>query len=98
MKLKIAFFALLTILLPAQAFGEEIKITVNGMVCSFCAQGIKKTFGGKPAVANVVVDLDKRIVVIGTKEGQTLSDKEIADAIKDAGYDVVTITREESHV
>lgn len=97
MKYKLAFFALFTILLPAQALSEEIKITVNGMVCSFCAQGIKKTFGGKPGVASVQVDLDKRIVVIDTKEGQTLSDQEIRDAITDAGYDVVTISREESH-
>ena len=48
------------------AHAEEITIAVKGMVCSFCVQGIKKTFLRKDGVEQVDVDLDKKIVTINT--------------------------------
>jgi copper chaperone CopZ len=72
---------------------ERILISVNGMVCSFCAQGIKKTFGRKDAVEDVAVDLDKKVVTIATKDSASLTDAEIKESIVDAGYEVLTIER-----
>jgi copper chaperone CopZ len=64
------------------------------MVCSFCAQGIKKTFSAQKEVEKVAVDLDKKIVSITTKQGETVSDEGITQAITDAGFEVVEIKRQ----
>jgi copper chaperone CopZ len=92
----ISVFAMLIIGLsasPFPAYADRISIAVKGMVCSFCAQGIKKTFGRKDAVEDVAVDLEKKIVTITTREGESLSDSEIRESIVDSGYEVLTIER-----
>ena len=70
---------------------ESIKATVNGMVCSFCAQGIEKTLLKMPQTKAVFVDLKKKVVAVEAKEGQTLDGKKISAEIKNAGYDVVRL-------
>jgi copper chaperone CopZ len=73
------------------AAAESIKATVNGMVCSFCAQGIEKSLMGMPQTKAVFIDLKKKIVAVEAKDGQTLDSKKIAFQIKEAGYDVVKL-------
>lgn len=70
---------------------ESVKATVNGMVCSFCAQGIEKTLLKMPEAKAVFVDLKKKVVAVEAKDGQTLDGKKISAEIKDAGYDVVKL-------
>lgn len=96
-------FVLLTAVLPLVTFcslvqAERISISVKGMVCSFCAQGIKKTFGRKDSVQDVAVDLDTKVVTITTKTSATLPDAEIRESIVDAGYEVLTIERTSNEV
>ena len=74
-------------------FAEEITIVVKGMVCSFCAQGIKKTFGKNPSIKKVQVDLDSKLVKLETVTDGVPGDEEIRSLIKDAGYDVLSIER-----
>jgi copper chaperone CopZ len=73
--------------------GEKIEVKVKGMVCSFCAQGIKKKFKGHEAVSSIDVNLDDKWVRLEVADSKTLSDAEISKAIKDAGYDIVSIER-----
>ena len=70
---------------------SSVKVTVNGMVCAFCAQGIEKRISKMDATKAVFVDLKKKTVAIEAKEGQTLDAKAISAEIVDAGYDVVKI-------
>jgi mercuric ion binding protein len=70
---------------------NSVKVTVNGMVCAFCAQGIEKRISKMGATKDVFVDLKKKTVAIEAKEGQTLDFKAISAEIVDAGYDVVKI-------
>lgn len=70
---------------------ESIKVTVNGMVCAFCAQGIEKRLSALPATQAVFVDLKKKVVAVEAKPGQTLDAKIITAEITDAGYDVVKL-------
>jgi copper chaperone CopZ len=91
--LTINLLTLAVILTPISTLAEDIKITVKGMVCSFCAQGIEKTFKKKPEVSAVKVDLDKFLVEIETAKDTKLSDETITSTITDAGYDVVKIER-----
>jgi copper chaperone CopZ len=70
---------------------DVAKVTVNGMVCAFCAQGIEKTITRMPETKSVYVNLDKKLVAVEPKAGQALDLKKIEAGIKDAGYDVVKI-------
>lgn len=70
--------------------GEKKSITVKGMVCSFCSQGITKKFK-EAGVKSVDVSLEKHLVELELKEGQKLTDEEITAHLKDAGYGVEKI-------
>jgi copper chaperone CopZ len=79
---------LLTMTLPV--FSAEVeKITVNGMVCAFCAQGIEKTLTAMPQTQAVYVNLKERVVLVEPKSGQKLDVAKVHAGIVDAGYDVV---------
>ena len=65
------------------------KVTVNGMVCAFCAQGIEKRLSKLSATKAVFVDLKQKIVAVEAKDGMKLDDKTIKSEITDAGYDVM---------
>jgi copper chaperone CopZ len=67
------------------------KVTVNGMVCSFCAQGIEKKMRALSETKDVYVGLKNHLLVIEVKDGLTLSQDVIKKIIKDAGYDVKSI-------
>lgn len=83
------------LLSSAAVAATTLRIEVNGLVCAFCAQGIDKTLRALPATADVVVSLEKRLVGVALKPGQTLDDATVTKAITDAGYAVVKITRSE---
>ena len=86
--------ALLLSLSPmAMASSQEIDIGVNGMVCSFCAQGIEKKFHAQPSVDDVKVSLSKKNVKLTLKDGQKLDDPTIKRILTDAGYSVQSIVR-----
>lgn len=87
----VLFAAALTFSGAAQA--ETILASVNGMVCAFCTIGIEKSFKKQAAVADVHVDLEKKLVTVNTKPEQTLDDAAIAKVIKAAGYSLVSVTR-----
>jgi copper chaperone CopZ len=72
---------------------ESVRVTVNGMVCAFCAQGIEKRLQRMSASDGVYVDLKNRLVAMQIKPGQTVDDKALTAEITDAGYDVVKIER-----
>ena len=80
-------------LLGANAHAATIEMTVNGLVCGFCAQGIEKTLRKNPATADVFVSLENRLVAIVTKDGADIADVDLRKALTDAGYDVKAIER-----
>lgn len=95
MKQKLGALLLMTTVFfnPIAAQAEAVTITVKGMVCSFCAQGIKKSFGKNENVKDANVDLDQKVVKLEFKEGKSLKDEEIKGVINDAGFEVVNIDR-----
>ncbi len=70
--------------------GEKIDVTVKGMVCSFCSQGITKKFT-EEGVKSVHVDLDKHLVSLELNDGQKLAADRIEKILKDSGYGVEKI-------
>jgi len=85
--------AFMLALITTSANATTIELTVNGLVCGFCAQGIEKTFRKNPATQDVYVSLENRLVAIATKQGADIADDELKKSLKDAGYDVKAINR-----
>lgn len=80
---------------PVTAMTSDASITakVNGLVCDFCAQALRKVFKKEEAVNNILVDLDKGHVLIALKPGQTLEDERVMKLIRKSGYSLVSIER-----
>ncbi|HEU4621478.1 MAG TPA: heavy metal-associated domain-containing protein [Burkholderiaceae bacterium] len=70
---------------------STIRAEVNGMVCAFCAQGIEKKMKAMPQTKDVLVNLDKHVVAVELKPGQTVAHDRVKKEIVDAGYEVVKI-------
>lgn len=76
--------------LPAQAAPDRVMTvtaTVDGMVCSFCAQGLLAHFRKHAAVSDIHVDLARKLVILEERKGAAISDEEIRAAVKRAGFD-----------
>ena len=74
------------------ALAQTVNVKVNGLVCSFCATALEKTFG-KKGVEDIDVNLDEKYVRFELSEDKEMSDEEITQTINDAGYDVKGIER-----
>ncbi len=64
------------------------RITISGMVCSFCAQGIEKRLKAVPGTESVKINLSKGMVEVTARPGSTLDSATLKKAVRDAGYDV----------
>jgi copper chaperone CopZ len=82
-------------MLAGAARAETIEMTVNGLVCAFCAQGIEKTLRKNAATEDVIVSLEHRLVAVATRPGTDIADAVLRAALTDAGYDVKEIVRTE---
>jgi cation transport ATPase len=68
---------------------SSLKLQVNGMVCSFCAQGIEKRLKSLPDTGAIFIDLRNNVVAVEPRAGQTLDAQRVATEVREAGYDVV---------
>jgi periplasmic mercuric ion binding protein len=93
MRKNILLASALAFLLSASAFAEGVNVKVNGMVCAFCVQGIKKKLEGDPNVESCKVDLDTKVVEVKFKKDKSLTDDEVKRLIKEAGYSVDRLDR-----
>lgn len=75
----------------AQAASTAVKITVNGMVCAFCAQGIEARLKQMPETADLYINLKQKVVAVQPKPGATLALDKIRAEVADAGYEVSSI-------
>lgn len=70
-----------------------VYVSVNGLVCDFCARSIEKMFEKKEAVSRISIDLENMLITIFLKDYQKLNDETIIEIIKDSGYDVTKVKR-----
>jgi mercuric ion binding protein len=91
----LAAVGLLALAVPARA-GESLPdatITIRGMVCSFCAQGLHKVFSAEKGVSKVHVSLESKTIALEFSPDAKVDDARLAALVSDAGYDVVKIER-----
>ena len=73
---------------------EILYISINGLVCDFCARSIEKIFKKDESVSNIEVNLEKMLITIYVNENKILNDKTIKKLINDSGYVVMEIYRD----
>lgn len=73
---------------------QILKISVNGLVCDFCARSIEKLFRKKESVESINVDLENMLITIYLKKDKNINNTIVTQLIKDSGYDVTEINRE----
>jgi copper chaperone CopZ len=66
-------------------------VSVNGMVCDFCARGVEKAFAKDPDVLKIDVDLELGSVLIAYGSEVQPSERDIDKRIRSNGLDVVDI-------
>ncbi len=76
---------------PSQS-GTVVQLTVDGLVCNFCASNITKTFTKLPEVSAVYVNLTAKAVLLQLKEGQKLPEEKTKQIVTDAGFNLRAIT------
>jgi len=94
-----SFLAALTLaLVSTSTLAETIEMKVNGLVCAFCAQGIEKTLRKNPAITDVMVSLEDKLVAVEVKPDTDIPDQDLRKALADSGYDVKAITRTQTPI
>lgn len=90
--IKKMMFVLASFLIVATAWAGNVKTYgVEGMVCAFCTQGIEKSFLKEPQVQAVEVSLEKKRMSLTFKDGQFLTDEQVSDILKKAGYKMTAL-------
>jgi copper chaperone CopZ len=77
--------------IPTSVFADTYSLTVEGMVCDFCAQGIQKKLNKEfkdQNIKNISVDLNNKQV---TFESQPVDQEKLKELIKAAGYNLKSI-------
>lgn len=77
-----------------QAAGSGAVVKVDGLVCDFCVHALNRIFKKQASVKAVTVDLDAKELRLAFKPGATLDDATIGRLVRDAGYNVVSISRQ----
>jgi len=77
----------------AAPIAADVFVSVNGLVCDFCAKAIEKSFRRRAEVNDIRVDLTAKIVSIDFKPNTTLDDATITRIVTNAGYTVVSVRR-----
>lgn len=80
---------------PAAQPHTDIVITVNGMVCDFCAQSVWKVLKEHEQVEDIDIDMDTGKVTVHLAPGTDMSDETVQEAITYSGYDFVSLERVE---
>jgi periplasmic mercuric ion binding protein len=67
------------------------RISVNGMVCAFCAQGIEKRVNALPEAGALYINLSRKVVAVEPKPGRSLDVDRLRREIQEAGYEVTAV-------
>ena len=81
-----------SVVLKADTFDPDVKITIKGLVCQLCAVGLKKSFAKHINVKGLKMDTEKGILSL-EYWGAAIPSPEIKEMVKKSGYEVSSIKR-----
>lgn len=72
--------------------GNPQKLSIQGMVCSGCASKVEKAFLDTGKVKSIKVNPKEGIALVEWADDLKVSEKEIADIVKSAGFELKSIS------
>lgn len=72
---------------------RQIRVTVLGMSCPFCAYGVEQKLKKLEGVKDLKVELESGITTITLAEDADLSNETLMKTVDDAGFEVAKIVR-----
>jgi copper chaperone CopZ len=75
------------------SLAEMIRFSVPEMTCGGCAGKIKKRLEKEAGVSNIESNVKAKTMTFSTAEGTTLSDEQIVNLVKEAGYKAENVER-----
>lgn len=92
MKLRLIIFLFLFIGFNTSYAGiRSVKVGINGLTCSMCSRTVEKSMLRLPFVERVEMSLEATEAKIFIKPQASVSMKEIARSVKDAGFSVRSV-------
>ena len=82
-----------TFLISFSVFASRVEVEVSGMTCAYCIESITKELKVVDKVENISISLDDRKATFDEIKGKKISDGEIRNVIKKAGYETGKIRR-----
>lgn len=76
-----------------QAQPRQIKVTILGMSCPFCAYGVEQKLKKLDGVEDLDVQLGTGIATLTLEEGADVSNETLKKTVEVAGFEVAGITR-----
>ena len=80
--------------LAALAAGTQYVMRVDGLACPYCAYGIEKKLKKIDGVEKIDVDLEKGLVVVEVSEGVEITEPQMKQLFKDAGFTYRSMTKQ----
>ncbi len=75
-----------------QNIPHQVIVRVDGASCPFCAFGLEKRIGRLEGVRDVKMELKAGKAIVTLKEGATVSEDALRQAVKEAGFTPREIT------
>lgn len=94
MKRYLVVLLLLLWSLAALAAGTQYAMRVDGLACPYCAYGIEKKLKQIEGVERIDVNLEKGLVTVDVREGVTLTEPQMKQLFKDAGFTYRSMTKQ----
>jgi len=79
--------------LAAHAAGTQFIMRVDGLACPYCAYGIEKKLKQIEGVEQIDVDLSNGVVIVNAREGTRLTEPQMKQLFKDAGFTYRSMTQ-----
>lgn len=80
--------------LTAFAAGTQYAMRVDGLACPYCAYGIEKKLKQIEGVEKIDVDLEKGLVTVNVREGVEITEPQMKQLFKDAGFTYRSMTKQ----
>lgn len=75
-----------------QSIPHQVIVRIDGASCPFCAFGLEKRIGRLEGVRDVMMELKAGKAIVTLKEGATVSEEALRQAVKEAGFTAREIT------
>jgi len=69
-----------------------VKIRVDGLACPFCAYGLEKKLRKIPGQQDLHIDIEQGEVTFHVSAGREISEKELSQIVKEAGFTAREVT------